>query len=82
MVVVPFYDTPSVFGEPTARTRSAGRDPATGAHGLQLAQAGHAVLAVPWWFEHVAASDPRTAAAGPSKRATAGPPSATAASSR
>lgn len=64
VVVVPFYDTPSVFGEPTARTRSAGRDPATGAHGLQLAQAGHAVLAVPWWFEHVAASDPRTAAAG------------------
>lgn len=58
LVVVPFYDTPSVFGEPTARTRLAGRDPAANAHGLQLAEAGHAVLAVPWWFEQIAAADP------------------------
>src|SRR5699024_2759304 len=63
VVVVPFYDTPSVFGEPTARTRRAGRDPALNAHGLQLAEAGHAVLAVPWWFEQVAAADPATAGA-------------------
>jgi hypothetical protein len=61
VVVVPFYDTPSVFGEPTARTRLAGKDPAAGAHGLRLAEAGHAVLAVPWWFEQVAAADPATA---------------------
>lgn len=61
VVVVPFYDTPSVFGEPTDRTRLAGRDPAAGAHGLRLAEAGHAVLAVPWWFELVAAADPATA---------------------
>src|SRR5699024_2788848 len=59
----PFYDTPSVFGEPTDRTRLAGRDPAAGAHGLRLAETGHAVLAVPWRFEQVAAADPATAAA-------------------
>lgn len=63
LVVVPFYDTASVFGEPTARTRLAGRDPAANAHGLLLAEAGHAVLAVPWWFEHIAARDPGTARA-------------------
>lgn len=63
VVVVPFYDTPALFGEPTPRTRLAGRDPATGAHGLRLAEAGHAVLAVPWWFEQVAAAEPTTAAA-------------------
>ncbi|MDN5899923.1 MAG: hypothetical protein L0H74_07635, partial [Brachybacterium sp.] len=65
VVVVPFYDTPSVLGEPTVRTRLAGKDPAAGAHGLQLAEAGHAVLAVPWWFEHIAAADSSTAGAGP-----------------
>ena len=63
VVVVPFYDTPSVFGEPTARTRLTGKDPALSAHGLQLAEAGHDVLAVPWWFEHIAATDPGTAGA-------------------
>lgn len=61
VVVIPFYDTPSVFGEPTPRTRLAGRDPAASAHGLQLAAAGHSVLAVPWWFEQIAAADPATA---------------------
>ena len=61
LVVVPFYDTPSVFGEPTGRTRLQSRDPLINAHGLQLAAAGHAVLAVPWWFELQAAADPATA---------------------
>lgn len=63
VVVVPFYDTPSVFGEPTARTQLAGRDPTAGAHGLRLVESGHAVLAVPWWFEQVAAADPHSAEA-------------------
>src|SRR5690625_7909455 len=31
--------------------------PALGAYGLRLAQAGHAVLAAPWWFEQVSAAD-------------------------
>ena len=62
-VVAPFYDTAPLFGEASARTRRAGRDPALGAYGLRLAQAGHAVLAVPWWFEQVAAADPGTAGA-------------------
>ena len=63
VVVVPFYDTLSVFGEPTARSQLTGKDPALNAHGLQLAEAGHEVLAVPWWFEHIAAADPSTAGA-------------------
>ncbi|WP_193105865.1 hypothetical protein [Brachybacterium sp. FME24] len=63
-VIVPFYDTAPLYGEPSERTRRADRDPALGAYGLQLAQAGHAVLAVPWWFEQVSAADPATAAAG------------------
>ena len=62
-VIAPFYDTAPLFGEPSRRTRRAGRDPALGAYGLQLAQAGHAVLAVPWWFEQVSAADPSTAEA-------------------
>lgn len=64
VVVAPFYDTAPLFGEPSERTRRAGRDPSLGAYGLQLARAGHAVLAVPWWFEQVAAADPMTAEAG------------------
>lgn len=64
VVVAPFYDTPPLFGEPSERTRRAARDPALGAYGLQLAQAGHAVLAVPWWFEKVSAADPGTTEAG------------------
>lgn len=63
VVVAPFYDTASLFGEPTARTRRAGRDPTTNAHGLHLAEAGHAVLAVPWWFGQESAHDPATAEA-------------------
>lgn len=63
VVVVPFYDTPALFGEPTERTRRSGHDPVREAHGLQLAEAGHAVLAVPWWFEQVSAHDPATAQA-------------------
>lgn len=63
VVVVPFYDAPPLFGERSERTRRAGRDPALGAYGLQLAQAGHAVLAVPWWFEQISAADPGTAGA-------------------
>lgn len=60
VVVVPFYDTPPLFGEPSERTRRAGRDPALGAYALRLAEVGHAVLAVPWWFEQVCAADPTT----------------------
>lgn len=63
VVVAPFYDTPPLFGEPSPRTALHGRDPAAGAYGLRLADAGHAVLAVPWWFEQVAAADPATATA-------------------
>ncbi|WP_193104970.1 hypothetical protein [Brachybacterium sp. FME24] len=58
VVVVPYYDTPPLFAEETGRTELTGRDPALSAHGLQLAEVGHAVLAVPWWFEQVAAEDP------------------------
>lgn len=64
VVVAPFYDTAPLFGEASERTRRAGRDPALGAYGLRLAQTGHAVLAVPWWFEQVSAADPGTAGAG------------------
>lgn len=63
VVVVPFYDTPPLFAEPSPRTALNDRDPASSAFGLQLARAGHAVLAVPWWFEQVAAADPATAGA-------------------
>ncbi|GAA1490119.1 hypothetical protein [Brachybacterium sacelli] len=69
VVVVPSYDTPALFAEPTERTALSDQDPALGAHGLQLAEVGHAVLAVPWWFEQVAAEDPALAAArGPAER--------------
>lgn len=61
VVVVPFYETESLFAEATARTELTGRDPELGAHGLQLAEIGHTVLAVPWWFEQVAAEDPDAA---------------------
>ena len=63
VVVVPFYDTAPPFAEPSARTELSGRDPAGSAFGLQLAQAGHTVLAVPWWFEQVAAADAATSSA-------------------
>lgn len=63
VVVVPFYDTPPLFGEPSPRTALHNRDPADSAFGLRLVEAGHAALAVPWWFEHVAAADPATASA-------------------
>src|SRR5699024_12079833 len=62
-VIAPFYDTAPLFGGASERTRRAGRDPALGAYGLRLAQAGHAVLAAPWWFEQVSAADPGTAEA-------------------
>lgn len=62
-VVSPFYDTAPLFGEHSERTRRSDRDPALGAYGLRLAEAGHAVLAVPWWFEQVSAADPATAGA-------------------
>lgn len=61
VVVVPFYDTAPLFAEASPRTALRGRDPVLNAHGLQLAEAGHAVLAVPWWFEQVAAEDPALA---------------------
>src|SRR5699024_760610 len=61
--IAPVYDTPPPVGEASERTRRAGRDPALGAYGLRLAQAGHAVLAAPWWFEQVSAADPGTAEA-------------------
>ncbi|APX34209.1 hypothetical protein BH708_17545 [Brachybacterium sp. P6-10-X1] len=58
VVVVPSYDTPGLFAESTERTELSGQDPTLAAHGLQLAEVGHAVLAVPWWFEQVATEDP------------------------
>lgn len=63
VVVVPFYDTAPLFAEASPRTALSGRNPAGSAFGLRLAQAGHAVLAVPWWFEQIAASDTSTAGA-------------------
>lgn len=65
LVVVPFYDAPSVLGIETPRTRLQGRHPGTNAHGLHLAAGGLSVLAVPWWFEETAAADPATAGALP-----------------
>ncbi len=61
LVLLPFYETTSVLGSGSARTR--GRDPWAQAHALHLGSSGLSVLAVPWWFEQVAAADPRTAAA-------------------
>ncbi|MGO2823913.1 hypothetical protein CIK81_06240 [Brachybacterium sp. JB7] len=58
VVVVPCYDTPPLFAEPTARTELADLDPSAAALGLQLAAVGHSVLAVPWRFEQIAAHDP------------------------
>lgn len=69
VVVVPSYDTPGLFAEPTERTELTGQDPTLTAHGLQLAEVGHAVLAVPWWFEQVATEDPALShAQGPAER--------------
>lgn len=63
VVVVPFYETSTVLGSPAPRTRHSGRSAWSQAHGLHLARRGLSVLAVPWWFEQVAAGDPRTAEA-------------------
>lgn len=63
VVILPFYDTPSLFGDPTARTRRTGRNLVSNAHAVHLAAAGHAILAVPWWFEQVAATNAATAEA-------------------
>src|SRR5699024_11407223 len=62
-VIAPFYDTAPLFGEASRRTRRAGRDPSLEAYGLRLAQAGHAVLVVPWWLDQVSAAGPGTAEA-------------------
>lgn len=56
-VVVPFYDTASVFGEHSPRTRLTGRLPQAPL-GPALARAGLSVLAVPWWFEQEALAAP------------------------
>ena len=49
LIVVPFYETATVFGRSSARTGHSQLWPR--AHGLHLAQHGLCVLAVPWWFE-------------------------------
>lgn len=61
LVIIPFYDTAPLFGQASARTALAGRDPARNAHGLRLAETGLSVLAVPWWFEQVAVTNSETA---------------------
>jgi len=53
LIVVPFYETATVFGRSSARTDGSQLWPR--AHGLHLAQHGFCVLAVPWWFELEAA---------------------------
>lgn len=53
VVIVPFYETATVFGRSSARTGGSQLWPR--AHGLHLAQHGLCVLAVPWWFELEAA---------------------------
>lgn len=60
VVIVPFYDTPSVFGRPSPRTERTGRIPRHPL-GTGLARAGLSVLAVPWWFETRATKRPDTA---------------------
>lgn len=62
LVVVPFYDTPPVFGFDSPRTRRNGRR-SRFPLGTALAARGLSVLAVPWWFEQTAVADPRTATA-------------------
>ncbi|MGC0251290.1 hypothetical protein [Pseudactinotalea sp. Z1748] len=74
VVIVPFYDTPSVFGFESARTRRSGRLPRYPL-GPALARAGLSVLAVPWWFETDAADDD-AAAAATSLAERYGPPAA------
>lgn len=57
VVVLPFYEVESLFGEPYAR--GAARSPeelAQRAYGRQLIQRGAGVLAVPWWCEVEATS--------------------------
>src|SRR5699024_444514 len=53
LVIVPFYETATVFGMASARAGSSRLWHR--AHGLHLAQHGLCVLAVPWWFESEAA---------------------------
>ena len=58
VVIVPFYETASLVGEPCTRTarRPAGRP--TQAYAVELARRGIAALAVPWWFETAVADSP------------------------
>jgi dienelactone hydrolase len=70
-VVVPFYDVPSLLGEPTARTRGRPVEQLSRqAYAIHLVSRGVAVLAVPWWFEYVvpasAPVSPLAARYGPS----------------
>lgn len=62
LVIVPFYDTPTVFGFDSPRTRRSGRRPRHPI-GTALAAAGLCVLAVPWWFEVTAAQNTESAEA-------------------
>ncbi len=62
VVIVPFYDAPSVFGRPSPRTERTGRVPRHPL-GTGLARAGLSVLAVPWWFEARATQHPEAARA-------------------
>ena len=58
VVIVPFYETASLVGEPCARTVDRPPDRPTQAYAVELARRGVAALAVPWWFELVAAGSP------------------------
>lgn len=55
VVIVPFYETASLVGEPCARTAERPLDRPTQAYAVELARRGLAALAVPWWFENYAA---------------------------
>lgn len=57
VVIVPFYETASLLGEPCARTAHRTAGPSQ-AYAVALATRGLAVLAVPWWFELAAAGSP------------------------
>ncbi|WP_022918394.1 alpha/beta hydrolase family protein [Ruania albidiflava] len=57
MVIVPFYETAVLLGEPSERTQNRPEQRRSRAQGLHLAQRGLSVLAVPWWFEQVAVAN-------------------------
>ena len=58
VVIVPFYETATLVGEPCLRTAQRPPDRPTQAYAVELARRGVAALAVPWWFEQMAAGSP------------------------